>query len=321
MQDHFDIASQTVSWSYYDFSALLAPGAPWRKASHLIDAMMFNVTHAAEGFRQHGVPSLRDIGETLARLRIKAGGGGAVVYTDGLCQGAGIEGMTNDKDFAREVFYATKTWHDAGMPMSYFVMDGPFYFGYEYSRDRCHFSIEDVARRAANTMKMIRGLYPNLVIVDAEGPGKDMPATWLPEYHRFLTAFRSALGAPIDYIDMDLHWTDTWHTGYSWVSVAKEIAVDLHAQGLRVSLIVNADDRLPDPDLPPPQGVPFKMTSSYWMKAVRKHIDLIKQSSIPLDALDLESWMMFPRYNLPESNPQAWVAAVRYAHDIVALPN
>jgi hypothetical protein len=319
MQGHVDLASQTVSWTYHDFLAMLVPDAPWQHAAHRIDAMMFDSTHAVEGFSRNGVPSMPEIHAMLTRIGVKAAGGGGVVYTGGYCQGGAVEGTTGDKDYAHEVVATTKTWHDLGLPMNYFVMDSPFFFGYEVIYDKCHLSIEDVAERAATTMKMIKALYPNIVIIDAEGPGPKLPAQWLPDYHRFLAAFRSDYGAPIDYLDMDLHWVDAWHTGYAWVSAAKEIAEDMHKQGVRVSLIVDAEDQNWDPEVPPPDpaaSARVAMTAEYWMAAVRKHIELIKKNAIPLDALDLEDWMRFPRNNLPEGDPQAWASVVNYMHDM-----
>ncbi|WP_428492540.1 hypothetical protein [Rhodopila sp.] len=320
-QDYYNSATRTLSWTHYDFLAMFEPNAHWQRALAQIDAIMFDTSHAAEGFSRNGVPSLPKIRAMLARHELKVGGGGSVLYTDGLCSGTAVEGMTGDKGYAREAVLTTRTWHDAGMPMTYFVMDSPFYFGYDYKHDKCHFSIEDVARRTATTMRMIRAYYPKIIIVDAEGPGEQLPAQWLPDYHRFLSAFRAEYGAPIDYLDMDLHWTDTWHTGYRWVTAAKEITDDIHRQGLRVSLIVNAEDLNWDPDVPPPRAnasPKIAMTADYWIAAVRKHIDLIKRNAIQLDAVDLASWMKFPRQNLPETDPLAWTAVVNYAHEVLA---
>ncbi len=320
MQDHYDPASRQVSWTYHDFPAMLKPNAPWQNAAHAIDAMMFNSTHAAEGFHTDGVPSLPDIKAMLSRNTFKAGGGGATIYTDGVCQGGGVEGMSSDKGFERETYSTVKRWHDEGLPMSYFVMDGPYAYGYDYMQDKCHFSIEDVARRAATTMKMVRDLYPDIVVIDAEGPGKGLPSAWFPGYHRFLEAFHAAYGAPIAYLDMDLHWSDTWHTGYRWVTAAREIADDMHHHGLRVSLIIDAEDLNWDPDVTPPDpsaSPRTTMTEEYWMASVRKHIDLVHENALPLDAVDLESWMRFPRNNLPEINPAAWASAVDYAHKVL----
>ncbi len=318
LQDHVDPTTKSISWDYFDFPAMLSPAAPWQTAASRIDAVMVNVPHAAEGFSQNGVPSLPDIKSMLERTAVHAGGGGAVVYTAGACELAGVEGMTNDTDYAHEVVLTTRYWHDAGMPLTYFIMDSPYYFGHIYTQDQCHLAIQDVAIRAANTAKQIRSLYPNVIIVDADGPGAELPARWLPGYHTFLDAFRQAYGKPIDYLDMDLHWTDTWHTGYRWTTAATQIARDMHALGVRVSLIVNAEDQNWDPDVPPPPGAvkagPGAMTQEYWMAAVRKHIDLIRQDSIPLDAIDLSSWMKFPRHNLPETDPLAWTALINYAH-------
>jgi hypothetical protein len=321
LQDRYDPASQSVTWNYYDFPAMLSPDAPWQEAAHRLDMMGFNTNHAAEGFSRNGMPSLSAIKAMITRLGVKVSGGGSVVYTDGLCKGAGVEGMTSDNDYAHEVVSTTERWHAAGLPLNYVGMDGPYYFGFIYMQDKCHFTIEEVARRAANTMKKIRDLYPNIMVVDAEGPGKDLPAGWLPGYHRFLAAFRKEYGAPIDCLDMDLHWTDTWNTGYRWTIAATQIANDIHKQGLKVSLIIDADDTKWDPDVAPPDSKTdprIAMTEDYWMKAVRKHIDLVKQNAIPLDAIDLASWMKFPRKNLPETDPQAWTSVINYAYGVLA---
>jgi hypothetical protein len=320
MQDHYDPAAKTISWSYYDFPALLGPEAQWEHAARNAHAMMFNSTHVTEGFTHSGNPSLPAIKAMLTRTGLKAGGGGAVMYTDGLCEGAGTEGMSSDKDFAREAYFTTRDWHDAGMPMDYFVMDGPYGFGAIATQDKCHFTPEDVGRRAATTMKKIRDLYPNIIVIDADGPGAALPAAWLPGYHRFLIAFAKEYGAPIDYLNMDLAWADKWHTGYHWPVAAAEIANDMHAHGMKVSLIIHAEDQDWDPDVTPPSPLAnprTDMTAAYWMAAVRKHIDLVKQHAIPLDAIDIESWMKFPRRNLPESDPLAWTSIVDYAHDVL----
>jgi hypothetical protein len=320
LQDRYDDKRKVISWTDTDFLDLVHSGALWARARRSVSALMLSVVHASEGYSQRGVPSLPEIGAMLSANHLAVGGGGSVVFTDGLCKGGGVEGMTDDKGFAREVYYTTKTWHDDGMPMEYFVIDGPYYFGYVFLQDKCHFTIEDVARRTATTLRMIRDLYPNIKLIDAEGPAAQPVANWLPNYHRFLDAFRREYGASIDYLDMDLHWTDTWHTGYRWTTAAKQIAEDMHKQGVKVSLIIDAEDQNWDPDVPPPNlkaDPRTTMTADYWMAAVRKHIDLVKQDSIPLDAVDIESWMKFPRYNLPETDPLAWTSIINYAHDVL----
>jgi hypothetical protein len=319
LQEHYNTPNPGITWDYYDFSALLEPDAPWQIAARRVDALAISVVHITEG-ADHGIgPGFKTVKAMIDRLHVKVSGGGSVMFTDGQC-GSVIEGVSADKGFAREVYFTTKTWHDNGMPLDYFVMDGPFGFGYTALRDKCGFSPEEVANRTATTMRKIRDLYPNIIIVDSEGPGPDGAAAWLPGYHRFLDAFNSAYGKPIDYINMDLAWSDKWHKGAYWVRTAREITDDLHKRGMKVSLLINAEDQSWDPDVAPEDtkaNPDRSMNAQYWMASVRKHIDLVVANNLPLDAIDIESWMKFPRKNLPETDATAWTSVVNYAYDAI----
>lgn len=320
MQDHFDPAARVVSYDFHDFLKMIASDEGWIGAARASDALMFNSTHAVEGFDHSGVPSLARIANVLKNHRLRAAGAGPVIYTDGVCGKSGTEGISMDHDFAREIYFTSRVWKEAGLPMDFFVMDGPFGFGINGDQINCHYTIDEVARRAATSMKKIRELYPNILVIDAEGCGRELPAQWLPQYKVFVKAFQKYYGAPIAFLDMDLHWIDAWHTGYRWPNAANEIAKEVHKWGLKVSLIVNAEDGAWDVDLPLPEGAnPTKpaVTEEYWMAAVRKHIEIVKRDHIPLDAIDLESWMRFPVENLPESDPSAFASLVMYADEIL----
>src|SRR4051812_76373 len=95
----------------------------------------------------------------------------------------------------------------------------------------------------------------------------------------------------------------------------------MHARGIKVSLFLNAASNAFDPALQPARGATRakeSMTEEYWIKAVRAHIDLIKQQAIPVDAVHLDSWARYPGRNLPETDPLAWTSLVNYAYDQLA---
>ena len=192
-------------------------------------------------------------------------------------------------------------------------MDSPLVFGHYVTENQCHFSIEDVARRAATSVNMVLQDFPDAVIVDAEGPAWLPPSAWLPDYERFVKAFDAVSRKPIEYLNLDMHWTNSWHTGYNWVDATRQIANFAHAHGLKVGLIMDADDRYVES----PDGrviTKEPMTNDLWMQQVRGHMQLAHDARLPLDAISINSWMRFPKRNLPESDPNAFTSLVNFAY-------
>jgi hypothetical protein len=300
---------------------MLDPASPWQTAAKRLDMIGFATAHAVEIYgKTKTTPSLPAIKAMIDRIKFRVAGGGSVVALGDRCHANGVEGVTNDPEVASEATWTTKAWHDYGLPMDAYVMDSPYYFAGIHLAKQCHFTPEEVAQRAAATMKGLKALYPNLQVMDAEGPGEIPVAQWLPNFHRFLNAFKAAYGAPITAVHLDMHWADDWHNGYRWVTAVRQITDDLHKQGVKVALIMDAYDGQWDPDLPPPNPKAdprTAMTAQYWMAAVRKHIDLIKSEKLPIDAVAFASWMRFPTRNLPETDPTAWTSAINYAHDVL----
>ena len=181
-------------------------------------------------------------------------------------------------------------------------MDGPFFFGYYVSAKSCHYSIADVAHRAAETFKQIQKFYPNVKIMDAEGPGPTPVATWLPEFKQWLSAFASESGHQIDAVGMDLHWNDAWHTGYDVVDAIRQTTIFLHQHGVKAGLYVNAPDAGVD--------------NVQWMNGNREHLRIAAGSGVDLDFLYIASWMKFPLYNLPETDTSAYTSLVNDAFSI-----
>jgi hypothetical protein len=320
LQDTYDAARHTVVWDHFDFLKMLDPASPWQTAAQRLDMIGFSTAHAVETYNRTKIPSLPAIQAMINRIKFKVAGGGSVIATGGRCKGAGTEGITDDPEYAREAALTTKGWHDAGLPMDAFVMDSPYYFAGIHMASQCHFTPEEVGQRAAATMKQIQALYPNIQVMDAEGPGEVPVAQFLPSFHRFLNGFKAAYGAPITAVHLDMHWADDWHNGYDWVTAVRQITDDLHKQGIKVALIIDAYDMQWDPNLPPPDPKAdprTTMTAQYWMAAVRKHIDMIKSNNLPLDAVAFASWMRFPTHNLPDSDQTAWTNAINYAHDVL----
>ena len=192
-----------------------------------------------------------------------------------------MEGVTNDTGYAHEAVLTFRAWKNAGGRLDYLILDSPFYFGFYSAQNQCHFTIEDVARRAAATVHLILRDFPNAKIVDAEGPGPLLPADWLPSYGRFLTSFQRYEGRPVDYLAMDMHWFDAWHTGYNWVEASRQIINFAHSKNMKVGLGINADDDFVETGTG--HRTTEHVTAVSWMQMNRDHIRAAHDAGLKLE--------------------------------------
>jgi hypothetical protein len=304
-QSTFNPSGHGVLFDQYDFPAMRRSTAQWKQALSHISVLTLDVVHDAEGNK-----NLSAIIDWANKLKLKIAGPAGIIYTDHRCNPR-MEGITNDVGYAREAVATFHHWSEAGGRLDYLILDGPFFFGYYATQRECHFSIDDVAHRAATTVKMILQDFPNARIVDSEGPGPVPVAIWLSEYDRFLAAFRRAAGRPVDDLAMDMHWIDAWHTGYNWVDASRQIIQLAHARGLQVGLFIHADD-----DFVETNGAKTNqpITAAGWMQANRNHMQTAHDAGLQLDFINITSWMKYPTQNLPESDPNAYTSLVNYAY-------
>jgi hypothetical protein len=284
-----------VEFTKFDFSQMLDAYAPWQKAASRVSVLTIG-GHTMELF--HDLPSVVAM---TNRYGFKVATAGAMISTDGLCAIQATEGVdSKNKNFAGEVVYALKKWKLSGGRLDYIIMDSPFYFGYYVIARDCHYSIADVAHRAAATLKEIRQLYPAVKVMDAEGPGAMPVDRWLPDFKQWLLDFKVDSGQQIDAVGMDFHWRDAWHTGYDWVSAVRTTSALLHTQGIASGLYINAEDQ--------------NTTNVNWMKVNREHLETALKPNSGLDFVYIASWGRFPDRNLPESDPTAYTSLVNDAY-------
>jgi hypothetical protein len=235
------------------------------------------------------------------RYGAKIATAGSMVSTDGLCAINGTEGVdSKNKNFAGEIVFAVKKWKAAGGRLDYIIMDGPFYSGYYAIAKECHYSIAEVARRTVATLVEVRRVYPDIKVMDAEGPGATPINAWLPDFKQWLDDFKSDSGKSIDAVGMDFHWRDAWHTGYNWMNAVRATSALLHTQGIMAGLYIDAEDQ--------------NATNASWMAATREHLKAALQMKLGLDFIYIASWMRFPDRNLPETDLMSYTSLVNDAY-------
>lgn len=283
-----------VSFAKYDFASMLGATAPWQTAASRVSVLTIGL-HTMEVF-----DDLPAVVAMTNRYSFGIATAGAMISTDGGCAVNGSEGIdSKSKNFAGEIVFGLKKWKLAGGRLDYIIMDSPFYFGYYAVAKDCHYSIREVARRAAATLREIRKLYPTVKVMDAEGPGATPIDAWLPVFKQWLDDFGSESGRPIDAVGMDFHWRDAWHTGYDWVSAVRTTASLLRKQGIAAGLYINAEDQ--------------NTTNANWMATNREHLKTALEGNLGLDFVYIASWTKFPDRNLPETDPTSYTSLVNDA--------
>ena len=112
---------------------------------------------------------------------------------------------------------------------------------------------------------------------------------------------------------MDMHWYDVWHTGYNLVDASREITDYLHSRGVKAGLIIDADD---DFVVTGNAKTRQPITAEGFMQANRDHMRLVHDAGLPLDFIVIDSWMKYPKWNLPESDPNAFASLVNFAYHL-----
>jgi hypothetical protein len=219
---------------------------------------------------------------------------------EGLDFRAGTDAATG-ASYANEVVAAVRKWKKAGGRLDIIVMDSPLYFGFFKAARYCHFSVEEVAARSAATLAEIRKIYPAIEVADADGPGETPVADWLPVLGTFIDDFERSSGARLDDFAMDLHWSDTWKTGYNWPQAAAATAQFLRRKHVSPGMYINTHGHETD--------------DREWIAGAEGHAAEIAGLHLDLDFVVVSSWSRLPEHNLPETDPTTLTSLVLYAYD------
>jgi hypothetical protein len=197
----------------------------------------------------------------------------------------------------RETVVIAQKWKAAGGSFDYVVMDGPLYYGTRYAKD-CHFSMPEVAKRAGATLAGMRNYFPDIHVVDAEGPAEYPDDVWLPDMAAWFKEFKQVTGKPIEAVTLDLHWADR-RPGQNFQTTARRSSAYFRPLGVKTGLVINADTNP-------------AMTDTQWMNDNREHVREAAAADLGLDFVLINSWQNHPSRNLPVSDPSAYTSLIDY---------
>jgi hypothetical protein len=283
-----------VEYVEHDFPSMVASDAGWRRAAGRVAVMAIPANVVAS------YPDLPALVAFSRRHPWKFAISFGMEFNGGMCSHP-LEGMSKDSDANRGSIRAAQRWQQSGGRLDLVIMDSPLYFAH-YAAADCHFSIEEAAAHAAATLRGILKEFPDVKIIDAEGPGPiNTDAFWLRDMAAWFAAFRAASGRSIDMVELDLQWTDP-RPGNDWQTTAGRAAQAFHAKGIATGLLINAPRR---------NG----MTDAQWMDENREHIRQAVTSPLNLDFMEIDQWHHHVRLNLPEDDQAAYTSLIDYAFD------
>jgi hypothetical protein len=205
--------------------------------------------------------------------------------------GRGVEGMVASVE---DPLRAVRKMRRLGANVVTFALDEPLTFGHMFrGRNACNYSIDEVARRLALTIRAVRAIYPNARIADTEAPTDEPPDQWARTFAQWLDDYQAATGMPLYSFGMDLLWGRPY-----WPNTARLTVNIAHAHGVKVGVIVTALGSGPE------------VTDATWMAAAQQHARAIWALKLPLDQVVISSWTRNPTHLLPETNPLSLTALI-----------
>lgn len=200
--------------------------------------------------------------------------------------GRGVEGYTDPATSAR----VARKIKGAGGEISFVSMDGTLMSGHFSNADNaCHSSIQNVAERAAQIMRVYQEVFPDVVVGDIEPiPSLVQQPDWQAAYRQWQDTFRAAFGKPIAYVIFDVNWPQD---NGRWRWALPQAASFARANGLPIGVIYNASI---------PGGA--KSDEEWLDAAAHNFAEVETKLGIVPDKVLFESWAYFPKRSITDAN-------------------
>ena len=174
---------------------------------------------------------------------------------------------------------------ERGVNVYSFSLDLPLTDGHLDKKDgACQLSVEDTARRLAETIRAFRQVYPNAKIIDMEVPTGIPVSLWTRTLTQWLDAYRRETGEDFYGLTMDVWWE------FPWLETTRQTIQILRRRGIRAGIFLDAD------------GHPG-MTDATWINAAKQNGCNFRKAGLQLDHVVVANWMVMSVKNLPELSP------------------
>ena len=268
-----------------DFFALFDAGAPWDAAAAHIQ--VFKMYEQIMAFPD---ASLRTMFADLRRRHIALAleFGPLLVTTCG-----GGEGFRGDRGLQ-----TAQRIHDLGGVLQYIAFDEPYFFGaIADGTNACHYTADEVAANAKQSVDTLRTEFPDLVVGDIEVipadatvvSGGTPDTSWLDGYQRWVDAWQRVTGEPLAFFDFDVAIDGDWRG-----------SVEAMRRALKI------------------RSVPFGLiyvgegnSDAEWVASAAQFAsDYENKGGTVPDRRIFQSWIRYPTHALPETDPSTFTYAI-----------
>jgi hypothetical protein len=276
-----------------DRMELFKSEAPWRNAASHTQVFKF---YANTGFNAPPQEEVNVIVSDLKRRGIAIGLEAGVMNVGGkpkpACGGWGsVEGygpVAMHEVIARKI-------KKAGGSVKYIAMDEPLWFGHYYTgkpgaQPGCHLAIGDVVKLILPSLEVYMREFPDVIIGDIE-PSNALAnqPNWQRDYAAWATEFRSAVGRPLAFLQLDAAWAQQQAPQHA--RMVYGYAQDLIKRRLLggVGVIYN--------------GNSDAASDAAWVQSARNHVLLMERDyGLQPDQAVFQSWVPHPTHTLPETS-------------------
>jgi len=274
---------------------MFAPGAPWQDAASHVQVFRLSSVF----FHRTGQESNQgDVNAVVADLKRRhiaiAVEIGTIALTTGSCPDRVQEGYATLSQ-AEKVIGMIRA---AGGEIKYLNMDEELNYGhfFEHSATKtgCELPIREIVSRSSAILNLFQQAFPEILIGETEPTammreeGDDHIAErsdWKPAMLAYYTAFREALGKPLDFLILDPQWEFKRGSVAGDVRTVYDYAEELKQRGLirRIGIMYN--------------GGSFDTTDAAWVQAARDHMAIVEESFRPRpDIIAFLSWQVNPTH-------------------------
>ena len=268
-----------------DFFALFDAGAPWDTAAAHIQ--VFKMYEQIMAFPD---ASLRKMIADLRSRHIAL----ALEFGPLLVSTCGSgEGFRGDRGLQ-----TAQRIRDLGGVLQYIAFDEPYFFGaIADGPNVCHYTPDEVAANAKQSVDALRTVFPDLVVGDIEVvpasapivPGAAADTGWLDGYQRWVDAWQRVAGEPLAFFDFDVPIDGDWRGGVEAMRRALKI------RGVPFGLIYVGDGN----------------SDAEWVASAAQFAsDYENKGGTVPDQRIFQSWIQYPTHALPEADPNTFTYAI-----------
>jgi hypothetical protein len=285
-----------------DYLDLFSDDAPWETASsrvHVFKAYMY-------AFDRLNDSQLRRIVTNLNRRGIAIALETQPLSRSGDCGFS--EAFAYAGDAVSETLKRLRRFRRLGGEVRFLAMDEPLTFGKLPSPEGCGLSVEQVAWEVFNYVRGVKDEFPDIIIGDIEYSGAGVE-----DVKDFIEAYYQVSGEYLPFLHWDVDWQERiswWNVDWKqnrflwpqWPEPAKDLEIYCRERGIRFGMIYNGNlDAFSDME---------------WLKQAEEHMAMYESLGGKPDHIIFQSWHMYPKHLLPESNPNSFTHLINRYFDI-----